>query len=546
MLRLIRHAAYAVALIALVAFNVDAMVVQRVMPPSPELNRPPILDAAVTTEPDGTRRLGPCWWRTHRGQHVLYVEGDAFTLGYCNSRLAGEVMARQEQALHDALDRLVPLPAVQHALVRALMLSQRDLPAHFTASERREVFGVASGYADRFRHKGPTYPRLLSYHAIHDISQSLIDNPLLACTAFAASGPATTSGQTLLARNFDFEGGPVFDEDKIVLFYRPRHGVPFVSVVWAGMVGAVSGMNAEGIAIALNAAGSDDRAISGTPTTLLVRQVLQHARSLDDAIALLSAREVFVTDIFTLADGRSGEVAVVERTPGRVRVRRDAAVVRATNHLLDDAFAGDAENERRRLEGTTGSRLQRLDALLAGLRGGLDARSAVGVLRDRRVGAGERVGLGHRGTIDALIAAHSVVFEPASGRMWVSTPPHTLGEYVAYDVDAVLAGGGLADLGAIPADPLLASGWTQVTEARAAVERGERRLGDDPAAAGNDAARALELVPDHPPALRLRGDACRAAGDAACARAAYTRYLAAHPPYARHARRIERLLAELQ
>jgi len=534
----IRHLVHLAAGLGLLLFNADAMIVQQALPADPLVGRPPILGATLVAEADGARRLGDCWWTTHRGQHVLYVKGDAFTLGYCNSRLAGEVMGRQEQALHDALDTFVPYRALQHLLVRGVMWVYRGMPAHFTESERREVAGIAAGYADPFRHKGPTYPRILSYHAIHDISQALIDNPLLACTAFAASGGATTEGQTLLARNFDFEGGRVFDEDKVVLFYDPEHGVPFVSVVWAGMVGAVSGMNAEGVAIALNAAGSDDLSTSGAPTTLLVRQVLQHARSLDDAIALLSAREVFVTDIFTVADGETGEVAVIERTPARIHVRRTEGVARATNHLLEAAFGDDEENAKRAAEGTTSARLERLDRLLEAANGRLDTREATAILRDRRIGDGEEVGLGHRGAIDALIAAHSVVFDASARRLWVSTPPHTLGEFVEYDLEAVLSGR-LEDRGALPADPLLADGgWRRLVDARRAVAEGTALLADDPAAARRAAERALELAPDHPPALRLRGDACHAVGEA-CARDAYSRYLDSHPPYARHARRVE-------
>ncbi len=532
----------AVVTLAVVLLNLDLVVLLRAMPEKPDVGTPRILSEAVEVQPDGSKRLGPCWWREHRGQHVMYVEGDAFTLGYCNSKLAGEVMVAQERALHDGLDVFVPLRLLQHVLIRSIMAIYRDMPRHFTPSERREVLGIARGYRDPFREKGPTYARILSYHAIHDISQALIDNPLIACTAFAASGPATADGHTLMGRNFDFEGGRVFDDDKVVIFYRPEHGVPFVSVVWAGMVGSVSGMNTEGIAITLNAAGSDDGATQGTPNTLLVRQVLQYAHSLDDAIAILSAREVFVTDIFTVADGETGEVAIVERTPGRIAVRRDPHLVGATNHLREPAFADDEENGKRIREGTTGSRGALLDILLRDLRGKLDPATAVSILRDRKVGEGEVVGLGHRGTIDALIAAHSVVFDATTLRLWVSTPPHTLGEFVEYDLREVL-GGKLEDRGALPADPLAGEGWARYEAAQKKAREATLALrADDYPTARAAAEAALELAPDHPPALRMKAEACAGVGDEACMRATWERYLAQHPPYAKYAREAKEAL----
>src|SRR5205814_857202 len=108
--------------------------------------------------------------------------------------------------------------------------------------------------------------------AIHDVAHMLIDSPFVhghydelraGCSAFAASASATSDGHVLLARNFDFEAGRVFDEEKVVLVVEPRDGIPFVHVAWSGMVGAVSGLNREGIACALNASASDDDASVG-------------------------------------------------------------------------------------------------------------------------------------------------------------------------------------------------------------------------------------------------------------------------------------------
>jgi hypothetical protein len=530
------------AFVALVALNLDALVVQVSVPAPPDLAPPPLAGEQVV-EGGGARRLGPCWRREREGQHVLYLEGDAFTLGYCNSRLAGDLMKRQEQALYDALATFVPHAAVQHLLVRALAWIYRDLPAHLTESERREVAGLAAGYADPFPERGPAYARILSYHAIHDIGQALVDNPLLGCTAFAVSGAASADGHTLLARNFDFEAGPVFDDDKTVVFVKPDHGLPFVSVAWAGMMGVVSGMNVAGIGVTINAAGSDDLAIEGTPTTVLVREVLQHARSLDDAIAILGQREVFVTDIFTVADGRTGEVAVVERTPRRIDVRRSPTRVAAANHLEGPAMAGDAENARRMRDDTTVSRRARLEELLDA--GPVTPARAVAILRDRRT-VRQTVGLGHRGTIDALIASHSVVFDLTARRLWVSRGPHTLGPYLAYDLDAVFGGNATFDESAdIPADPLLADGtYDRFRQGLARFEAAKALLDDGRAKEAVEAARAgLELAPDHPPGLYLLGRACAAAGDAEGARRAWARFLDQEPPYRADADRVRAWMA---
>ena len=62
------------------------------------------------------------------------------------------------------------------------------------------------------------------------------------------------------------------------------------------------------------------------------------------------------------------------------------------------------------------------------------------ILRDRYGKAGADIGLSSEKSINQFIAHHSVVFEPATLRFWVSTSPWQLGEYVCYDLNNVFGG----------------------------------------------------------------------------------------------------------
>ncbi|MFT5434164.1 MAG: hypothetical protein ACI9OJ_004877 [Myxococcota bacterium] len=538
--KLIRRIAVALAFAGLVLTNLNAAVIELTAA------APPVEGGSIVSQPvrlDGSaKRLGPCWWREHRSQHVLYVEGDPFTMGYCNSRLAGPVMERQEGALHTALNGLVPFRPLRTALVRTLSFIYRKMPLHLSTSHRTEIAGLAEGYSDPYRHLGATYGRILTYHAIHDVSQAMVDNPILACSAFAASGEATVDGHTLLARNFDFEGGRVFDEDKVTIFTRPDYGIPFVSVAWAGMAGAVSGMNAEGIGVVLNAAGSDDLALEGTPTTLVLRDILQFASSIDDAVDIIERSRVFVTDIFTLADGKTGELAVVEVTPEAVAVSREAPVIYATNHLRHPTFKDDEENGKRMLGGTTISRFNRLAELVEAHRGELDPLAAQSILRDRKLPGNVDAPLGHRGTIDALIASHAVIFDLTGRRFWVSSSPHTLGEFVEYDFDEAMQGQ-TRDLGALPADPMLTDGrWANFQAAETLMAESD---GLDGPPRVSRLRSALELAADHPGLLVRLAEACDAIEDDACSRETWARVLSIEPPYRKTATKAEGRLQEL-
>ena len=203
----------------------------------------------------------------------MYLAGPPFELGFANARLSQDVLERQEDILYKSKDTFVPWRAVQWVLRKAILFAGRHLPDDVSPARKLEILGLVRGSKpDRHAADAPLYHRVLHYHAIHDYAHLLIDNPLIighwdelqaGCTAFAATSAATREGHVLLARDFDMELGRIFDEEKVVLVVAPESGIPFVSVAWSGMAGAVTGLNREGIACALNAGASDDDAVHG-------------------------------------------------------------------------------------------------------------------------------------------------------------------------------------------------------------------------------------------------------------------------------------------
>ena len=537
----LRRPLAAAGLLVVLALNAEVLFVSLVNPaPPPRPGSTPVRDAKVTRGA-GIHRLGPCWWRDHRGQHVMYLEGDPYTRGFCNAALADGILDLQHQALEEAFARAFPARVLRFLAARVFLGVYRDVPDHLADADRLAILGLSEGRPDPWLHLAPTYGRVIYYHAIHEISQAMVDSPMVACTTFGATGEHTARGQTLLARNFDFEGGRVFDEHKVVIFVKPRVGYAYAHVAWGGMAGVVSGMNETGLGAVLNAAGSARFDTKGRPTIFVLRSVLTHAATIDEAVDIVRRADVFISEIFTVADAKSGELAAIEITPDEVRVRRGAGRISATNHFLDPELGRDEHNRKRITQKTTGRRLSRLQELLANA-GPLDVPKAIRILRDRALPGGRAAPLGHRGTIDPMIAAHSVVFDLTARTLYVSSSPHTLGEFVRYDFDEVMAGG-FSDRGALPADAALQDGrYAGLREARRLV-REARAAEDAPAEAM--LRRALRRSPDYPPALLALARRCERAHKRDCARSAFLRYLATDPAYPRNAREAREALRQL-
>ena len=398
---------------------------------------------------------------------------------------------------------------------------------------QEEILGLSEGSDDPFPEYGPRDHRILNYHAAHDIGHWVQDRPVIGCTAFAAVGKQTRSGALLVGRNFDFEAGRHFDVNKIIGCYVPAKGYAFLSVSWPGMAGAITGVNSKRIYCSMNGAHSADKDNIGTPVSIVVRQVLQYAGTLDEAIETIRAARVFVADSYLVADGKTGAAAVVEKSPGTTAVRRMAAgPLLQANHFECAEFSGDEGNIEYMTEGSSSKRRARLGELVDRAAGRLDPAGIVEILRDR-AGLGDKpLAPGNRGAINPCIATHSVVCDVTRGILWVSRGPHQLGAYDAYSIKRF----GEPVAPSIPAAALLADGgYDRLVEARRLIVEGSEA----------SLRRALELNPGDFEAIfelaklvepRDKTEALRLYRDA----------LAAGPPFAGMRDEIERRIDALE
>ena len=283
----------------------------------------------LTPETRGDRvYLGKNWFGRRESLPVLYLTGTPFEMGYANAALTAKLAQRQEESLLVLLQRVAPYRWTQFVLKFMVTYKNRHLTEHVIPEHQLELLGLTRGAPDPHPEIGPIYHRILNYHAAQDISYMMMNSPLLrgGCTAFGAWGTNTVNSHLLTGRNFDWEPDPVFDNDRILILCEPKDGIAFVSLAWAGMVGCVSGMNREGVSITVNGAPSRLPGDAATPTCLVAREVLQHARNIAEATEIIRRRQVFVSALFFVGSRRDGRFVVIEKTPDRMAVREPGSV----------------------------------------------------------------------------------------------------------------------------------------------------------------------------------------------------------------------------
>lgn len=482
--RLARHRRKLLVAVALVAAPLAAhlgiVAGTRIRPPD-------IVNVAATGEPTlapGTgdlRILGPGYAR-HRGRILeVRLAGTPEEIGHQHGRLLYPEMAANEGTLYDQFRHYVPVAPLRWLMMDISRLQFRDVDQGMTEGRRREIAAQAQAFSpDPFAGFLPTYHRFIFLQSLYDIALSFEHSPLLGCTSFALTDGAFAGGHAVLARNFDFEAGPVFDEGKAVFLLHEAGRIPYASVAWPGLVGAVTGMNAEGLALVVHGGRAREPRTAGEPVIHTMREVLGRARSVPEALALLEATAPMVSHLVMLVDA-SGEAAIAERAPGApMFVRRGRGKVPLTNHF-EGPLADDPRNRRVEAETSTHPRRARLDERLAGLPPNASVEAVVDLLRDKRGPGGEALPLGDRWAIDALIATHGVVMDTTARSLWVSEGPHLAGRFLRFDLVRLLdpahdPANDSTELEAVPADPLVASGgyaaWERAGSPHPGGERG--------------------------------------------------------------------------
>ncbi len=370
-------------------------------------------------------------------EHLYRLDGLAVVVAWGSPEQMGQQYGR---AVRDMIHR-----AVQQYLIGKvvkewgfpldyLLRCARDMERHIPDEYIREMRALADA-------AGIDYRTVLEMHTHADIvhygkSWGRPDAaPGKECSNFAVWGRWTTDGQLIHGRNLDWTTSTGVQEQAVVYIGKPQRGVPFAIVTHAGLIGGVTGMNKAGITMGEMTSSSSAETLDGLPLMLVFRYVLQHCRTLEEAVAFMTRQYKPTTGWnFVIGDGKKPEAVALEVDAAGVQVFRAGDprendpplhwampdCVRRTNHFVD------REHQKRQYERVkdelpvqsfeaarmalrltdTWRRYAALSAWIKANRGRIDARLARALLQTAPVGGDGNL--------------HSVVMKPADQMMWVA------------------------------------------------------------------------------------------------------------------------------
>jgi isopenicillin-N N-acyltransferase like protein len=243
------------------------------------------------------------------------------------------------------------------------------------------------------------------------------------CTTFAVSGAGTDSGEILIGQNSDM--GAQQEQVGIVLHVTPDHGPRILMWTFAGHLG-YHGLSSSGVAHFANALPGGPAWRLGLPHYPVKRLMLEQ-ESLSGVLGVLDTTPVCSNGNYMLT--ASGEILDLELTPqGYARLDPDEpGFLVHTNHYLSDRFhtpetdaAAQADSFQRQL---------RMTELITARYGRITVDDMKQFLSDHA--AGPRSICRH--DTDSRTVA-SLIAEPATGRLHVSTGNPCQGRWSVYEV----------------------------------------------------------------------------------------------------------------
>ncbi len=270
---------------------------------------------------------------------VCVLEGTHREMGYQHGRL----LARKIQ--HIAKEGYLQQAGFDNGYTLEYAVEQSTRMArHFPPEYLDELHGILEGL-EAAGVSEVTYEELLIAACVAELLHHAPNSPP-ACSNFAVFGQWTPDGRLLHGRNLDWTIGKGAQKDAVAFVFRPEGGIPFMMLAYAGVIGGVSGMNASQITIGEMTASSPEESFDGIPLQMIMRMVLEKAKTLDEAVAIIERGPRTLGWNFVLGDGKIPDVRALEVdrntvdvfTPGDPRETPEIGhqplpdAIRRTNH----------------------------------------------------------------------------------------------------------------------------------------------------------------------------------------------------------------------
>ena len=291
--------------------------------------------------------------RTADGRvQVLFVSGEPYERGYQQG-----VLLRDE--INDNLGYIHKLALKKFYFAELFDEAYERMRPYIPEEYVEEMHGLAHGArmpvsVIHHLHALPGIGEWSGRKKIRKIIKQMMRGEELgtSCSNFSLMGESTKDGEMYVVRILDWGLHRIskLHEYPLITVNIPDRGIPSANIGWAGFLGAVSGMNAQGITLGEMGYGDpDNETLRGKPMIFLLRDVMSYAANLGDVRQIIRDSIGTSSFGFMMSDGKTGDAELYIRDRDRFVPFRAGQTAEDGDELLPgirDIVYGGHYNEK--------------------------------------------------------------------------------------------------------------------------------------------------------------------------------------------------------
>lgn len=263
------------------------------------------------------------WTDDHRIR-VLYVSGTPYERGYQQGALLRKEV---QDNLLSMYEKLLDKFHFEELLYESYERQRPFIPQEYID----EMHGLAHGARIPLKvvHAIHALPEITEWggkrklkKVIKDMMKGVYGS---SCSNFSATNSATSDKTMYTVRVLDWGLHKIskLHEYPLITVTVPDNGIPSANIGWVGFLGAVSGMNAQGITLGEMGYGDPEgETMRGTPMPFVLRDVLTYAKNLRQVRKIITKHPGTNSFVFLMSDGKNNSSELYIRDRNRFEVHR--------------------------------------------------------------------------------------------------------------------------------------------------------------------------------------------------------------------------------
>lgn len=329
------------------------------------------------------------------GIDIVYLTGTPYEIGFAHGFLCKSEITILNKRLFEIYDRLAEKP--QNRWLKLSKALGHNIPNEYID----EMRGIAEG-ADI------DFSKILFINTLSSISMK--DG----CFAFAFKN---SGNQVITFRQDDEYRKNDFHRKMMLFVIKPEKGFGFAAMLTPGWVDGETGINEMGITVSQNNICIKQKNWDVMPITVLSREMLQYARTIDDIGAMLDGQQAYPGRLIFVSSKQTASVFEFSNSE-KARIDMKGGFLALSNHARIIAS--------RKVGSGSAKRLSYVEQFLSENSGKMDVEKALELVRTPIISRDtfwDRLKVQNR---------QAYVFSPATLDFWIALPPSNPDEPACY------------------------------------------------------------------------------------------------------------------